>query len=82
MYYVQPEEGFCQNNGEKNVILIKQGEVFKMPSDEVTPIPSLQSNQDKTDSRVALYSIFSSSSGYYHVKVKTSDSCFGFYYTI
>ena len=74
MYRVWSEEEFRQKMDERNVILIKQGEAFKLTSNEVTPIPSLRSNQEETDSRVVLYSIFATSSGYSNVKVKTPDS--------
>ena len=40
MYHVRSKEDFRQNVGERNVILIKQGEAFKLKSDEVMPISS------------------------------------------
>ena len=74
MYRVWSEEEFRQKMEQRNVILIKQGEAFKLTSNEVTPIPSLRSNQEESDSRVVLYSIFAASSGYSNVKVKTPHS--------
>ena len=52
MSRVWSEEEFRQKMEEKNVILIKQGEAFKLTSNEVTPIPSLRSNQEETDSEL------------------------------
>ena len=56
------------------MIFIRYDGALKFTRDELKSVPSLQSNQEETVSRVIFYSLFAASSGYSHVKVKTPDS--------
>lgn len=63
----------------RKIMLICEGEAFLLQSaDELTttrtPIATLKSTQEETDSRVALYCAYAERNGYRFVRVKSPDS--------
>ena len=63
----------------KSVILINAGKASKLSSEnesEVskTEIPCLLSNQEETDTRVVLYSIYAADNGFQEIYVRSTDS--------
>ena len=75
MYDVWSQDDFLSKIEGRDVVLIKQGAAFQMSKEKgVVEIHDLISNQEETDSRIVLYSVYAASKGYEYVRVRTPDS--------
>ena len=76
---VWSKDSFAPRLKNRHVILTCEEEAFLLRSEDgettsKTPVPTLHSSQEETDSRVVLYSAYAEEKGYTHVRVKSPDS--------